>query len=135
VIIGARNGSFTGMDAKKVFNIVYVKSNHGVGGGKTAAPDCQLIYTGTPVSCNVGTFSRIDDAGLSHFIRPATTFSTACDHLVFDRAFAGSPKSVALYDPSGRLVSMKTVRKNAVDLRKDFGVPSGVYIVKVKEVR
>jgi len=29
VIIGDRSGSFTGMDAKKVFNVVYVSTNHG----------------------------------------------------------------------------------------------------------
>jgi hypothetical protein len=42
---------------------------------------------------------------------------------------------VAVYDLRGKLVGMKTVRKNTVDLRKDLGVPKGVYIVKVKTVQ
>jgi alpha-D-xyloside xylohydrolase len=132
VIVGARSGTFTGMDQKKVFNIVYVASNHGVGGGKTATPDCQLIYTGTQVSCSpvVGTLQ--DVAGISHFMRPNMTFKTAMNHVVFDRAFSGIAKSVAVYDLSGKLVTMKTVTKNAVDLRKDLGAMNGVYIVKVK---
>jgi hypothetical protein len=41
-------------------------------------------------------------------------------------------KSVALYDLGGRIVAMKTLKANAINLRKDLGVPKGVYIVKVK---
>jgi hypothetical protein len=135
VIIGARNGSFTGMDQKKVFNIVYVKSNHGIGEGKTATPDCQLVYTGAQVSCSpVGT-RRGNAADAANYLRPPMTFKTACDHIVFDKRFAGSAKVVAVYDLCGRLAAMKTVRKNTVDLRKDLGVPKGVYIVKVKIVQ
>ena len=50
VIIGARNGRFTGMDSIKVFNIVYVSNNHGTGEEITAQPDYQLVYTGEQVS-------------------------------------------------------------------------------------
>jgi alpha-D-xyloside xylohydrolase len=135
VIIGARNGSFTGMDHKKVFNIVYVKSNHGIGEGKTATPDCQLIYTGAQVSCSPVGIRQGNAAEGPIFLRPPMTFKTACDHIVFNNGFAGSAKVVAVYDLRGKLVGMKTVRKNAVDLRKDLGVQNGVYIVKVKTVQ
>jgi alpha-D-xyloside xylohydrolase len=136
VIVGARSGSFTGMGQKKVFNVVYVANNHGIGEGKTANPDCQLIYTGTQVSCSpvVGT---IQDAAarVSPFMRPDMTFKAARDRIVFDNAYAGVAKSVAIYNLSGKLVAIKTVGKNAVDLRKDFGVRNGVYIVKVKAIQ
>jgi alpha-D-xyloside xylohydrolase len=137
VIIGARSGSFTGMDQKKVFNIVYVKSNHGTGEAKTATPDCQLVYTGAQVSCSpvVGTFGPVDAAGISHLLRPGMTIKTISNHVVLDRSFADISKSVAVYDLTGKLVGMKVVQTNAIDLRKDLGVPNGVYIVKVKEVR
>jgi alpha-D-xyloside xylohydrolase len=135
VVIGARNGTFPGMDQKKVFNIVYVRNNHGAGEGKTAAPDCQLIYTGSQVSCSPVGVRQGDASGLSNFVRTGMTFKTACDHIVFKSAFAGSTKTVAVYDLSGKLAGMKTVRKNAVDLRKDFNAPDGVYIVKIKTVQ
>jgi alpha-D-xyloside xylohydrolase len=134
VIVGARSGSFTGMDQKKVFNIVYVKSNHGVGEAITATSDCQLIYTGAQVSCTpVGTRT-----GGSEAFRPvpaAMTLKTANNHIVFNQAFAGTAKSVAIYDLQGKFLAMKTVKSNTADLRKDFGVPSGVYIVKVKPLK
>jgi hypothetical protein len=133
VIIGARTGSFTGMDQKKVFNIVYVKSNHGVGEAKTATPDCQLVYTGAQVSCvPVGTFGRGDEAGVSHLIHRSMTLKTASDQVVFDRTLFGSAKSVSVYDLSGKMIVSTTIGKNAVDLHKDLGMPNGVYIVKVK---
>ena len=40
------------MDAKKVFNVVYVSSNQGTGEVSTAQPDCSLNYTGSQVSIN-----------------------------------------------------------------------------------
>ncbi len=46
--------------------------------------------------------------------------------------FAGKSKSVAVYDLSGHMIAMKTLRTNTINLRKDLGVPSGVYIVKAK---
>jgi alpha-D-xyloside xylohydrolase len=134
MIIGARSGSFTGMDQKKVFNIVYVKSNHGVGEGKTANPDCQLIYTGAAVSC-VDEVRRNNAADLPKLVKPGQTIRTAGNYVVFDRAFADISKSVVVYDLTGKLAGVKTVRENAIDLRKDFGVPNGVYIVKVNVLR
>ncbi|MBN1130209.1 MAG: discoidin domain-containing protein, partial [Chitinispirillaceae bacterium] len=53
----------------------------------------------------------------------------------FDPALAGAMKSVAVYDLSGKLAGVKNIRKNSVDLRKDFGVSEGVYVVKVFKVK
>jgi hypothetical protein len=122
------------MNQKKVFNVVYVTSNHGTGEGMTSAPDCQLVYTGTQVSCSPATIRR-DAMAMPNLMCRTMTVRTAGNRLVFNRDFADMSKSVAVYDLSGKLVSMKTVRKNAVDLRKDLGVAGGVYIVKVKVVR
>jgi alpha-D-xyloside xylohydrolase len=125
VIIGARSGSFTGMDQKKVFNIVYVKSNHGIGAGKTAAPDSQIIYTGQ------GTAAEMRHADFSLPMQPSQTIKTASNHIVFDNTFSGFAKTVSVFDVRGKLVGLKTVGENSVDLRKDLGIPNGIYIVKV----
>jgi hypothetical protein len=37
-----------------------------------------------------------------------------------------------VYDLGGKLVAQKTLRTNAINLRKDLGAPNGVYIVKVQ---
>ena len=132
VIIGARTGSFTGMDQKKVFNVVYVKSNHGVGEAKTTTPDCQLVFTGAQVSCSpVGMRpGHADDA--SRFVRQSQTLKTANGRVVFDGSFGDVSKSVILYDLRGKLVAMKTTKNNVIDLRKELGLKSGVYVVKVR---
>ena len=132
MIIGARTGSFTGMDQKKVFNVVYVKSNHGVGEAKTTTPDCQLVFTGAQVSCSpVGMRpGHADDA--SRFVRQSQTLKTANGRVVFDGSFGDVSKSVILYDLRGKLVAMKTTKNNVIDLRKELGLKSGVYVVKVR---
>jgi hypothetical protein len=60
------------------------------------------------------------------------TFRTAENSIILGNDFEGKLKSVALYDLGGRIVAMKTMKANAINLRKDLGVPKGVYIVKVK---
>jgi alpha-D-xyloside xylohydrolase len=46
--IGARSGSYSGMPANRTFNIVFVSSNHGIGGTVTTA-DLVINYTGAQV--------------------------------------------------------------------------------------
>jgi alpha-D-xyloside xylohydrolase len=135
VIIGDRSGSFTGMDQKKIFNIVYVKSNHGIGEGQTVTHDCQLMYTGIQVSCSPVRIRQSGTAALSSSLRLDQTLKTASNRVVFDGAFAGIAKSVVLYDLNGKLVAMKIIKTNGIDLRKDFGIRSGVYIVKVRTLQ
>ena len=56
---------------------------------------------------------------------------TAIGNLDFCSAFSGTVKSVAVYDLGGKLLGIKTVRKNSIDLRKDFGFSGSVYVVKI----
>lgn len=48
-----KKGSFSGMITKRVFNIILVKSGHGVGGDVTDKIDKSLIYKGKAVSVNL----------------------------------------------------------------------------------
>ena len=136
IIIGARSGSFTGMNAKKTFNIVYVSSNHGTGEAQTAQPDCQLVYTGSQVSCNpVGVLVLPARVGAASMLPADFTSKTAGAIIILPDAFSGKEKTVMVYDCSGKLLQKAVIKKNAVDLRKDFGLPAGVYIVKARAIR
>ncbi|MEK7395237.1 MAG: glycoside hydrolase family 31 protein [Fibrobacterota bacterium] len=131
VIIGARNGSFTGMDAKKVFNIVFVKDGHGTGIGVTTDPDTLLEYTGKQVSLLPATgVVRRTSAPLS------ATFKTTGNLVVFPANFSGTPKKIVVRDYAGKQVKrIDGFMKNQVDLRCDLGLPAGDYIVKVESLR
>jgi alpha-D-xyloside xylohydrolase len=131
VIIGARSGSFTGMDTKKVFNIVFVSNNHGSGEPATVQSDVKLVYTGEQISSN-------PSAAQKSWLR-ASAMAPACFTLrsvgnivLLPNAFSGKKKNIAVYDCSGRLLKKAGIKKNIVDIRKDFGLPAGAYIVKAK---
>jgi hypothetical protein len=132
VIIGKRNGSFDGMDQKKVFNIVYVSNNHGTGGAITATPDHKLIYDGSQVSITGVLPYRLS----SSVVAPIDfTKKTAGNLIALPGAFMGKAKNIAVYDCSGRLLKNTIIKKNMVDMRKDFGLPAGMYIVKAGLIR
>jgi alpha-D-xyloside xylohydrolase len=131
VIIGARSGTFTGMLQSRVFKVVYVGSGHGTGIAMTSNPDFTLNYSGAQVSCTpVGVLPQKSEAPV--VLPISITFRTAENSIILGNDFEGKVKSVALYDLGGRIVAMKTLKANAINLRKDLGVPKGVYIVKVK---
>ena len=48
--IGDRSGSFPGMLESRSFHIVFVRENHGVGGGLTSAPDKTVQYAGKKIT-------------------------------------------------------------------------------------
>jgi alpha-D-xyloside xylohydrolase len=133
--IGARSGSFTGMLASRRFNVIYVSSGHGTGSRITTpvSPDTSVLYSGALVQCGTcGTGVMEDASPASRLMRYGMSFKVAKDRIVFDEALAGKTKSVAVYNLGGKRLVMKTVSKNVVSLSRDFGVPEGVYIVKVK---
>jgi hypothetical protein len=129
VSFGARSGSaFTGMDQKKVFNIIFVAGNHGVGEAITTPPDKQVIYTGE------SSITRTWAAVVA--MQPADlVMRTIGKAIAFPEEFSGKTKDVAVYNGSGRLLRKAVVKKNAVDVRKDFGLPTGVYFVKALVIR
>jgi alpha-D-xyloside xylohydrolase len=126
VTIGKRNGSFPGMDTKKVFNIVFVKGDHGVGGAKTAQPDSQVIWDGSSVAIMPAHFQG------TMLSQPKITLRTVGSQIVLPAEFSGKMKTVSVYNCSGKLVSRMVVKKNAFNVRKDLGLPTGTYIVKAR---
>ena len=48
--LGARQGSFPTMVKDRTFDVVFVGTNHGIGGNETAHPDKQVHYNGTAVT-------------------------------------------------------------------------------------
>jgi alpha-D-xyloside xylohydrolase len=137
--IGARSGSFTGMLSSRRFNVVYVGSGHGTDEPITTtltSPDTSVAYSGSLVQCGPCASGVIEDAAHFSTLMPLCMLrKVARDHIVLDAAFAGKTKSVAVYDLNGRLLGMKIFTKSALSLRKDFGLPAGVYIVKARVVR
>ena len=56
----------------------------------------------------------------------------AMNRVVLDKRFSGRAATVAVYNLAGKLVSSKATRKTVIDLRKEFGITDGTYIVKIE---
>jgi len=129
VIIGARTGTFTGMEAKKVFNIVFVKDGHGTGIGATAQPDTQLVYAGQQIS--ILPAAGLRQAGGPRIPEKATLRTTG-NVVVFPDRFKGTSKRISVFDYAGKLVHQGATRLDRIDLRSDLGLPAGDYVVNVE---
>jgi rhamnogalacturonan endolyase len=75
---------------------------------------------------------------------PASMYShppvKACMKVFNDRSFvfphnlAGMAKSLAVFDLSGKLIQKAIVKKDNINLRKDFGLSKGVYLVRINDL-
>ena len=133
VIIGSREGSFKGMEEKKVFNIVFVTFDHGVGGTITAEPDHRLEYTGEQVS--IFPVRALPSQSKVAAKLPSITMRTTGGRIAFPGKFSGRLKSITVYDCSGKLLLKTDVTKNVLDVKRDLGLPTGVYVVKANVIR
>jgi len=130
VIIGDRKGSFPGMDTKKVFNIVYVTNDHGVGGTVTAEPDVQLEYTGKQVSCEpVSVRHSLNKVPVQN-IAPMKIHSLS-NKYTFPSEYNGKLKEVSFFDCSGKMIQKIMTRKNVVNLNS---VAKNIVIMKVNVI-
>jgi hypothetical protein len=119
------------MLTNRVFKVVYVASGHGSGIATTATADFTLNYSGAAVSTTgVGVKGRISESTFVPQLR--ATLKTVGNIIPLENEFAGKSKFIAVFDLGGKLVAAKVVRTDMVDLRKDLGVSSGVYILKVQ---
>jgi len=41
-------------------------------------------------------------------------------------------KTITVFDLSGKLLRTARIKSNRIDLQKEFGIPRGVYLVRVK---
>ena len=122
------------MLASRVFNVVFVSSGHGSDEPKTANPDYVVLYSGSLVRCGACTGTIPGTAEKKTVNAKPITIKTAEERVVFPSAFSGKIKEITLYDCSGRLLQKIVTGKQTVDIRKDFGLPGGVHIIKVKTV-
>jgi alpha-L-fucosidase 2 len=61
------------------------------------------------------------------------TMRVAGDRFVVRKSGAGNEYSLAVYGLSGKRIKEVVVNKDVIDMRKDIGVSSGVYIVRVSQ--
>jgi len=135
ITIGTRSGSFSGMLTNRVFTVVFVSTGHGSDEPKTAAPDCIVNYSGVGVTaCPVTGVCSPCGARRGMTPKPVT-FKTVQERIALAPEFSGKVKEIALYDISGHLLRKIVTKRQIVDTRMDFGLPTGVYIVKVRAVR
>jgi hypothetical protein len=118
------------MLASRTFNVVFVTSGHGIGDTITANPDKALTYTGSAVSTTGVLVAPQSAVAVTRNF--SATIKTAGNIVALGNEFAGKSNSVSVFDLSGHLIVMKTLKTNTINLRKDLGVLSGVYVVKVK---
>jgi hypothetical protein len=110
--------------------------------GSGYAKELKVAYNGT-VSSSTGLAVSVlygsDTAGIRYSREKSTSlkmtrkmFAGPDGKLVFPKTYSGKDKAVTVYSLSGARLCHKVVRKDAVDLSKDFGISRGTYIVKVK---
>ena len=135
VVIGTRSGSFTGMLKNRTFNVVFVKAGHGIADTVTSNPDCVISYDGTAIQgCPAGPVGVCRQCEISKTQRAGmmSTMKTAEERIAFPPSYAGQQKEIAVYSFSGRLLAKAVFEKQSVSLRKDLGISTGLYIIKVK---
>jgi alpha-L-fucosidase len=66
-------------------------------------------------------------------LSPATFVTTESGILRLDPAWNGKTKLICLYNLKGQQVNMKVFQKNDIDIKKDFGVSRGIYLLKALE--
>ena len=75
------------------------------------------------------------EAAMQTQLAPGMSVRTSMRFVNLDPSLAGKTKTVSVYTLGGKLVGSKTISKNRVDLRRDCGVPEGVYIIKAAIVQ
>lgn len=59
------------------------------------------------------------------------TFKCSGDRIIIPEAYRGKEKMVSVYTLSGVRICTSMIKGDVVNLRRDFGIPHGTYIVKV----
>ncbi|MBN1757447.1 MAG: glycoside hydrolase family 31 protein [Chitinispirillaceae bacterium] len=138
VTIGPRSGTFPGMPEMHTFNVVFVKTGHGIADTVTGDPDCVIEYNGSPMRGCPAEPVAVNPASIGKLpAKPLQTYilKTSGERLSFPPVPAGYTRQVAVYNLSGRLLARATTAQRRVSPREDFGLSEGIYLVKVRAVR
>ncbi|MBN2037280.1 MAG: alpha-L-fucosidase [Chitinispirillaceae bacterium] len=125
-LLGASAGTFTQLNF-----------NQGSAGLQVTMPAAQ------PYTALAYVLKIVKDATVTTAFRPGMTsehcgrtmFRTSSNGFALDPDFAGKRKTIAAYDLKGRLVGIKTIEENRVDLKKWFSVGQGIHVVSVTPSR
>jgi hypothetical protein len=103
-----------------------------------------ITITATSSNLSAGTYTlvnrsqsvRVGYSGKATVINSplpsCTFFRVAGDRLVIPHEFMGTMRTIAVYSISGKLMKRAILKKQCVNLRKDLGISTGTYIVKVE---
>ncbi|HAJ79860.1 MAG TPA: hypothetical protein DCO75_08815 [Fibrobacteres bacterium] len=115
------------------YNVYYNTDSSSSLGGKTYAlvnGGCLLPEGST---CSTGIIENESISSIS--ASPLVSVMTATGHVVFSPLYSGKIKAVGLYNLSGKQLSVKSFKKNDINIRTDFGVSDGAYIVKILGIK
>ena len=121
----------------RIFNVVYVSGNHGVGLAAEANPDCVIPYSGSAVAgCPVTPVGIANDVDSSTpQIHREITIKTVFKRIVIPCEFAGMKKSVAIYDLKGNLLFKGVTKDRQASLRRDLCASNKLHIVKITPIK
>jgi alpha-D-xyloside xylohydrolase len=132
VTVGQRTGSFTGMPVNRTFNVVFVASGKGVDTTVTANPDCVIPYTGAGITgCPVSMIGSGEMIAPDHRRPSAFTTRITGERFLLPACYTTVPNQLAVYSLSGKLLRIASIKGQSVSLRKDFGLPGGVYFIRI----
>jgi alpha-L-fucosidase 2 len=104
----------------------------------TGAPNYSvktMTYSGTTVSLGFGA-GNAPPVSVKPFVAsttslvPSITVKVAGGRIFLPKTCAGKEYSLAIYNLSGKQIKVIVTAKEIVDLKKDFGIPAGAYIVR-----
>jgi alpha-D-xyloside xylohydrolase len=127
--IGPTSGSFPGMLTSRIFNVVWVSDNHGIGGTVTTVIDKPINYTGDVIILNKAT----GQMGVAHN-GISTAFKAApVTRLIGRKIYVTVPgitaSKVMVVDPRGRVIAATVVAGGTSSLVTEK-LSAGVYFVQ-----
>jgi hypothetical protein len=86
-----------------------------------------VLYGGDTSSIS----SRLGKTSLHQLTLRSTIIACLSNKVIFPRGSSGKSKLITVYSINGALIRKAIVKKESVDLQKDFGIPQGTYIIQV----
>ncbi|HAJ79859.1 MAG TPA: hypothetical protein DCO75_08810, partial [Fibrobacteres bacterium] len=115
-------------------NVYYTSAASSSLGGKTYTltnGGCLLPVGGTCTNTTMIENESVRSLSASSL----SSIMTATGHVAFSPLYSDKTKIVGLYNLAGKQLSVKTFKKNEVNVRADFGASDGAYIIKILGIK